>query len=226
MMRKRNGLNCSLTYNRGKTTCTYSVRANLVAHGMQVIYAESSARVRRVFYPHRLTYAQFALGVDLVGEDEFVSFSTWMANYADYAISLDLPVNGYPYMAVSIPSRRFLRYAVPLSGGFEWGDSVGLMLRTETVVFETVGQPGDKANQSPTSYATGQALKDATSKYFYPTGQQLSGSMSPPSATYSTQADPSDFTGAPKRPAPPSTVVTNPTYYKPPVDTHNLPGGY
>lgn len=180
-MSKRQGLNCTLSYMKGQRRMAYRVRATVLTHGMKVIYDESQARVRKAFYPHRLSSAQFMVGVDLVGEAEYKSLSNWLASYADYILDPDLRFGEFPSMAVSIPSRDFLRKGVPLSG-YEWGDAVGKMVWTVGMTFETAGEPGER--NPALSKVGGIAMYDKDSRYFYPTGTQLSGQAAPPDGTY------------------------------------------
>lgn len=186
MSDRRQGLNCTLSYMRGKTRSAYRVRANLLTHGMTVLFDESQARVRKAFYPHRLTSAQFMVGIELVGDGEHTSFTNWMASYADFILDPDLRFGEFPSMAVSIPSRGFLRKGVPLTG-YGWEDAVGKMVWSPALVFETAGEPGEKSSVA-LSRVTGIAMYDRDVKYFYPTGTQLGGSDTPPDGTYTTTA--------------------------------------
>lgn len=190
MSDKRQGLNCTLSYMNGKTRKAYRVRANLLTHGMKIIFDESQARVRKAFYPHRLSSAQFMVGIELVGEVEQRSFTNWMAAYADFVLNPDLRFGEFPSMAVAIPSRNFLRKGVPLSG-YEWSDAVGKMVWSTGLVFETAGEPGEKV--PALSRVTGMAMYDPDVRYFYPTGTQLGGSDTPPDGTYTQVASIADI---------------------------------
>lgn len=200
----RQGLNCTLSYLVGSRRRAYKVRANVVTHGMKVIYDESQARVRKAFYPHRLSSAQFMVNVQLIGEDEYVSFASWMAGYADYVLDLNLRSGEFPAMAVSVPSRDFARKGVPLTG-FEWGDNVGLMVREIPIMFETAGEPGEKP--PGLSKVGGIALYGNESRYFYPNGIQLSGEQTPPDGTYAKVTTIEDILP----PAPSNTGAYDPT---------------
>ena len=182
----RKGLNATLTYLRdGKTPYSYSIRAGLVSYGVKVIYDESQARIRKAFYPHRLSSAPFSVGVLLVGEKEFVSFNRWLSEYATYLLTTDLSASQFPAMAVSIPSRRFLRRGVPTQG-FAFGDHVGAMIWTPTIIFESAEEPSDPSQKSLalSRYVKTSASLDPATEYFYPTSTQLSGNEAPPDGTY------------------------------------------
>lgn len=181
MPRTRQGLNCTLSYLKGRSRSAYRVRASMLAHGMQIVFDESQARVRRAFYPHRLSSAQFAITIDLVGEQERDSFVSWLSGYADHVLDPDLKSGEFPSMAVSIPSYNFLRKGVPLTG-YDWSDTVGQMLWTIPVLFETAGEPGEKDPRL--SSVQGSALYGNETRYFYPTGIQLAGDDTPPDGTY------------------------------------------
>lgn len=184
----RAGLNCTLSYRRSGVRRAYQVRANLLTHGMQVIYEESQSRTRRAFYPHRLSSAQFTLGIQVVGEAEYTSLSGWLASYAEYVLSPNLRFGEFPAMAVSLPSRNFIKKGVPLSG-YEWGDEVGKMMWTLGVTFETSEEPADAGRLIQPSYATGAALYARDTRFFYPTGTQLSGQAAPADGTYTKPVD-------------------------------------
>ncbi len=181
MPEQRQGLNCTLSYLAGGQRRAYRVRAKLLTHGMKVIYDESQARVRKAFYPHRLSSAQFMVGIDLIGQQEHTSFTNWLASYADYVLDPNLRFGEFPAMAVAIPARNFLRKGVPITG-YEWNDNVGKMVWSPSLVFETAGEPGE--DEPRLSRVGGIAMYGNESRYFYPTGTQLSGDDTPPDGTY------------------------------------------
>lgn len=180
MAQPRKGLNATLSYKRGGATRAYRVRCNKIVHGTQMIADESQARLRRAYYPHRVSTQQFGIGVLLIGWAERKSFSNWLSTYASYALDPDVGGTNYPTMYVSVPSREFGQRGVPLTG-FEWGDHVGSMVFTPTVMFEAAYEPWDKAQPDITRVENTWAAfaKDDAVKYFYPFGTQLSGEDAP-----------------------------------------------
>lgn len=176
----RLGLNCTFSYKRGGTTRAYRLRCSGVQHGTQMISAESQSRVRRAYYPHRVSTQQFAIQVELKGYAEHKDFSNWLSSYASYALNPDLQVDEYPTMSVVVPSREFVHRGVPLSG-YLWGDHVGSMVFNPTIVFEAAYEPWDKARPEVTRVENSWFAfkKDDAIKYFYPFGLQLSGEKSP-----------------------------------------------
>jgi hypothetical protein len=178
----RQGLNTTLSYMADGSRRTYQVRTNIIMHGMTVLFDESASRTRRAFYPHRLTSAQFVLGIQLKGEDEYRSFSSWLATYADYVLNIDLAFGEFPSMAVVVPSMNFMRKGVPLSG-YEWGDRVGGMVWTPEVLFESAGEPLEVAPTLSSVKGLASMIGNDV-RYFYPTGTQLGGNQIPADGTY------------------------------------------
>lgn len=178
--RPRQGLNATLSYKRGSTTRAYRLRVNGIVHGPEMVADESQARLRRAYYPHRVTTQQFGLVLQLIGWDERRSFTNWMASYASYALDPDLGTSDYPTMSVTVPSYEFVHRGVPLSG-YEWGDHVGSMVFTPTVMFVPAYEPWDKSKPSVTRVDNvwRAFTKDEAIKYFYPFGTQLSGDEAP-----------------------------------------------
>ena len=80
---------------------------------------------------------------DLVGEDEFVSFSNWLADYLDYAMAHGSDFSIFPTMDVSVPSHRFSKSGIPLTG-YQWGDAVGKMVWSQDVNFMGVEDNRDR----------------------------------------------------------------------------------
>ena len=184
----RQGLNCTLTYPRNNVNQALRVRVDTAAHGAQMVADESSGRNRRAYYPHRVAPAQFYIRVLLKGFAERKSFSDWMQGYADYVMNPGLPAGTkFPDMRVLVPARKFDREGVPLTG-FEWGDTIGAMLWTPTITFETTREPQDTESWTPSTF---QAAKDPSLKYFWPSGTQLGGNAVP-SGSYTTVIDGSD----------------------------------
>jgi hypothetical protein len=176
----RQGLNCTLSYSRGKTSNSYKVRARTLTHGTQQIAEESHARTHRAFYPHRSAPQQFAITVMLKGWSERRDFMNWLGSYGEYVVDPDLRTGDFPAMTVSLPSRQFLSQGVPLQG-YEWGDHVGSMIFEHVIVFESAVDPG-QTKQPDTSTVDNKwaaFAADNAIQYFYPFGTQLSGQDAP-----------------------------------------------
>lgn len=187
MAETRKGLNCTLTYPhidaKGKTqNRSFKVRVDTVGYGVKMVAAESSGRNRRAYYPHRVAPSQFYIRPILVGFGERKTFADWMQSYADYVMDPGLPSGkGFPDMHVLVPARKFDRWGVPLSG-FERGDTIGGMVWTPTVMFETTQEPQDTEKWSTSKFV---AATDPDLKYFWPSGTQLGGDTVP-SGNYNT----------------------------------------
>lgn len=194
----RQGLNATLSYLRGGTTSAYRVRCSGIQHGTQMIAEESKSRLRRAYYPHRVSTQQFVITVDLMGYAERKSLSSWLAGYTSYALDPDISSGtDYPTMFVSVPSYEFTHRGVPLSG-YEWGDHVGSMIFTVPIVFEAAYEPWAKTPPAVTRVENSWYAfsKDEAIKYFYPFGTQLSGEQAP-SGGYDKPIYPGDFDPAP-----------------------------
>lgn len=186
----RKGLNCTLTYPRKGVNHTLRCRVDMVGHGLVMVADESSGRNRRAYYPHRVAPAQFYIRALLNGWSERKAFSDWIQTYADFVMDPGLPAGSkFPDMRVLIPARKFDREGVPLTG-FDWGDTIGGMLWTPTITFETTREPQD-ANAVATSKFVAATDKDASLKYFWPSGTQLGGNAVP-SGAYTTVINGSD----------------------------------
>lgn len=176
----RQGLNGTLSFRRGSSTQAYRVRVGSIVHGSQMVYSESQARLRRAFYPHRVTTQQFSIVVLLKGWNERRSFTNWMTSYLAYALDPDLSASEYPTMLVTVPSYEFSQRGVPLSG-YEWGDHVGSMVFNPTVTFEAAYEPWDKAKPAVTRVENEWRafVGDKAIQFFYPFGTQLKGDEEP-----------------------------------------------
>lgn len=172
----RQGLNCLLGYSDGKKTRTFSVRADQVSHGKVMVFEESQARTVRAFFPHRVAEDRFMINVMLIGQKERRAFVNWLNGYAAFVLSTDLAVGQFPPMTVNIPSRKFYRTGVPMTG-IEWGDHVGSMVWNHQVVFESIpAQVGVNATSRPIDVNGG---RDPANSFFYPFQQQLSADQAP-----------------------------------------------
>ncbi|MFI0967063.1 hypothetical protein ACH4S8_37615 [Streptomyces sp. NPDC021080] len=184
----RKGLNCVLFYPVGKNVRSFTVRVDAIGHGLTMIADESSARNARAYYPHRVAPSRFYIRVLLKGFGERKAFSDWLQGYADHVMNPGLAVGKkFPDMRVLVPARNFDRNGVPLTG-FEWGDVIGGMLWTPTIVFETTGEPQDTDSWTTSKFV---AAQDPDLKYFWPMGTQLGGNAVP-SGNYNNIIDGSD----------------------------------
>ncbi len=190
----RQGLNCTLSYPKGNANQQYRLRVDQVNHGIQMIADESAGRNTRAYYPHRSAPMQITIRPLLKGYDERKAFSDWLQAYADYLMDPGLPAGiGFPAIRIQIPSRNIDLYGLPLQG-YEWGDTIGSMLWTPSVVFETVRDPQDTTTWTP-SYITPGPANDPDMKYFWPTGTQL-GDNQVPSGSYTTVLGTAQGTGS------------------------------
>lgn len=195
----RKGLNATFSYNRQGTVRTYQVRVGTIAHGVQMISAESVARTQRAYYPHRTAMQQFTLQVLLKDWAERTHFTSWLASYAEFAINPDIVQSEFPWMSVSVPLREFTAKGVPLAG-YEWGAHTGMMMFTPDILFEAATSPGQKGLPDVSSVINKWAAfaSDQAIEYFYPIGTQLAGEQAPASyAQIIYPGDPAQFNPPP-----------------------------
>jgi hypothetical protein len=188
----RQGLNCTLSYSRAGSRQTYRVRAGALAHGVQMIASQDAARTQRAYYPHRTATERFSVVVLLKNWDERRDFTNWLASYGSYAIDPEVLQTPFPWMTVSVPSRQFLQYGVPLQG-YEWGAHTGQMMFTPQVIFEAAASPGSSPSTPQVSSVINKWAafgSDKAIQFFYPFGTQLAGSQAP--ANYSHIQYPGD----------------------------------
>jgi hypothetical protein len=194
----RQGLNCTLSYSQGGTTQSYRVRAGDLAHGVQMISAQDEARTNRAYYPHRTAMEQFSVIVLLKDWNERRDFTNWLSTYASYAIDPDVTQTPFPWMTVSVPSRDFLQYGVPLQG-YQWGAHTGQMMFTPQLVFEAAASPGSSPSQPQVSSVINKWAafgSDPAIGYFYPFGIQLAAGQVPSNyAQVQYPGDPVQFSG-------------------------------
>jgi len=192
----RRGLNATLSYPRDGKTRAYRVRCISVQHSVELVSTESQGRTQRALYPMKQVPGQFAIKVALIGYNEHTHFSNWLSEYSMFALN---PSRGgpYPQMIVSVPSRRFQRSGVPLTG-VEYGDHVGAILWNREVIFETTGEPWDSKKPRYSQYEdpeNAQAYRE--NRYFYPSGIQLGGDEAPAKGTYIEIVNPKDVNQGP-----------------------------
>lgn len=181
----RRGLNCTLSYVKGKATRTYSVRAGDLSHGVQMVAAEDTGRVIRSYYPHKTASQQFSVQVLLKDWDERNDFMGWLAGYAQWAIDPTVARTVFPFINVRVPGRGFYQTGLPLTG-YEWGAHTGMMMFSPTIVFETGLSPGQRGTGITVSQVVNRwaaFASDPAIRYFYPFGTQLSSDQVPENYT-------------------------------------------
>ena len=220
----RQGLNCTLSYTDSRNVNhVYRIRAGNLAHGVQMISAQSAARTQRAYYPHRTAMQQFTVQALLKDWNERRDFTNWLASYAEYALNPDTPQQFFPFMTVAIPLRNFLEYGVPLQG-YQWGAHTGMMTFYTNLVFEAATSPGQGTRHPAISSvinAWTAFTSDVAIQYFYPFGIQLAGNQSGAFSQISYPGDPSQFQGP--GPNPDNQVFPTPTGQPPPTPVGVLP---
>lgn len=174
----RPGLNGTLSYpDSSGAVHGFQVRVESITHALKVVFDESTGRNRRAMYPHRMSDAQFTLGLVLVGQPERQAFTEFLGGFA--ATLLNPGASTVPVMTVSVPVRNFSRRGIPQTG-FEWGAKLGRTAFHPQVTFETSWNPVDGPSDPVASgVPSASAVGDPNVQYFYPFGTQLSGDQVP-----------------------------------------------
>lgn len=197
-MPRRQGLNCTLSYtDNKKVQHAYRIRAGNLSKGIQMVSAQSSARTKRAYYPHRTALQQFSVQALLKDWDERRDLVNWLATYCGYALDPDTVQEYFPWMRVEVPARQFLQFGVPLRG-YEWGAHTGMMMFTPELVFEAAKSPGQTHLPVVSSVINKWTAftSDRAIEYFYPFGIQLSGNQQGNYSTIQYPGDPTQFNGS------------------------------
>lgn len=189
----RQGLNGAFSYMLPNTNKAqvYQVRVLALGYGVQQLQSETMSRTRRAFYPRNVVAANFNIQLLLVGVSERASFSNYIQSYVTNYLS---PQSSFPpIMTFTCTSMNISQTGIPIQG-FEWGNSVGAMVWTPTIVmqptdatFAPVGvqRTGGTgiSNLDMLDYAN--VIKQSPEvKYFYPQGTQLTGDQAPPDGSW------------------------------------------
>lgn len=188
-MAARQGLNGTFSYNLPTTGAaqTYQVRVMSVGYGAQQLASETMSRTRRAFYPRNVVATLVGIQIILVGVAERSSFANFIHNYSVNYLSPQAQFP--PIMTFSCPSINFLQTGIPTQG-FEWGNSVGAIMWTPTIIMQPT-DPSFAPSGIQRTGGTGYSHLDMASynavikvapevKYFIPEGIQLSGDTAPP----------------------------------------------
>jgi len=176
-MPPRSGLNTTLSYYDGTNLFNSAIRLRTasVTYEYAQVAQQTQGRTYKTFYPHLRSQAQFSIGILLKGYEEYRVMNNWFASYVKYSMTSTYENGVWPVMNVTVESRDFVRKGIPL-GPFEWGDHIGSMVWTPTIVFQTVGEPGDDGKIYTSEFNDNLSSKnDSDSKFFYPAQPQLNG---------------------------------------------------
>jgi hypothetical protein len=176
----RQGLNCTLKYNDSGDIRGYKVRCRAISLGYEMLAEEDQSRVSRAFYPHKTAPTPFSITVDVIGQAERRSLNGFLMGYVAYILDPGRKGKVTPAMTVRVPSRRFVRQGVPISG-VEQGTHLGAMMWSPTIVFETSRETIDWNERFDFSVVSADlaGVRSMETRYFYPTGIQLSGNRGP-----------------------------------------------
>lgn len=152
---------------------TREIRALSLEFGLGIISNTEEAREYQSFYPVVTTGSSFTITLGFISWEERESFNKWAERFF-LSVSRGTAASGY--MTIRVPSRDFLRTAIP-DGAIEYGEGVqdvGYKLRLS---FKGASSPltklGDKHSKE-TSHFEPPKGKQA-SRFFYPAGIQVKG---------------------------------------------------
>jgi len=208
----RQGLNATFSYPDAQgVTHAYQVRAGDLSHGVQMISAEDQGRTTRAYYPHKSARQQFSVQVLLKDWDERLDFNAWMASFAQLVLDPNVAWTSFPLMVVTVPSRGFTEHGIPLVG-YEWGAHTGMMMFTPQFIFEAGLSPHQPAVVAASSVVNKWSAyaSDPAIQYFYPFGDQLSGTQVPFNYGTAAPSSPVTIPYAPGQGPPPNLTGTGP----------------
>lgn len=188
-------------YNALLTTDTagaYRVRAIRLDLGFDVVSGSAEGKRRKVFYPGTTTTSAFTMQVAFPSWESREKFNKWLAGFMNKTIA----GRGFKAaMRVEVPSRDFARNAVPL-GPIQYGEGLTDVGYTCDLNFVGATNPLDINFDSKRSrsYFAPPAAGGATSKFFYPSGVQVSGAESLDGALFDDVATPSPTLDDPRTP--------------------------
>jgi hypothetical protein len=141
---------------------------------MEVTGTTDAAKAYRAFYPLRRTKGGISVSFVFPNYNSYNSFAKWMESYARRLADHNNQVGP---MRVVIPAFGFNITAIPTSG-WSFGDQVGTIVYKCTVSFDSAGSASDFQNLELSRFRRPKrGWKD--SRYFYPSGTQLSGRRTP-----------------------------------------------
>lgn len=172
--------------------CTLSVagygirqyRCVALDHGLDVNSNEGQGRNRKAFYAQRMSESNFSIALVFTSYKQKEEFTRWMQSFIRQSASTPLAITNP--MKVMVPARKFIKHGFPTSA-IPYGDSVGTFFWVIEVNFEGVSAKDYKPPAiSQFSMITDFTKVDQTTKYFYPAGEQLSGTQSAEDSIYAT----------------------------------------
>jgi hypothetical protein len=220
--------NCVLSYSNGGTINSFRVWCTGYNWGFEQLGSESSARRFRAFYPRRVAPSKFSVtlalkanttrnggGYPVPGTSDYDRFGKFMADYYNYMLELQDSAGsgGTSYkglMLVNLVGRGWARFGIPISG-VSYGDHVGSLLWTPTLVFETALDPLDTQQDIVPAQYNNPVKESEASKYFYPWSEFAFGDRDSSILDEQQKTDYRINSGPPPSNDPPPAPVTPPT---------------
>lgn len=156
------------------------------AYGFGVIGTTDESAHSQAFYPMGRAMSNFVVTFVFSDEDDRNACADWLNAFGSWTSTRAT------FLRVSIPSRNFLMYGVPITG-MEDGGHVGDITVQMAVTFSAALDPNDPFDslgqlnslRSVVQLPTAQSVVGST---FYPSGNQLAGSASIDAGIYGTAA--------------------------------------
>lgn len=156
---------------------TRKVRCNMLQQKIGIIANEDGpARTRQAFYSVVVTGSSFSMGMEFYSYAERESFNRWFRRFTEAVLDRTAP---NAYMTVRVPSRRFVRTAVPETE-IEYGEGLEDLVYTLTIGFVGASDPLNSRvmrDRKLISQYRGPKRR-GVSRYFYPAGNQVAGAES------------------------------------------------
>lgn len=164
-----------------------SVMISEISYGIDIIATEGEASQRTAFYPLAYDGSSFSVTLIFATWEDREAFSSWLRAYMEKVLTGH---GFYASMTINCPVRDFVRVGIP-QDQLEYGEGLTDVGYTVSLNFLGVTDPTDPNSSTLNS---GVAYfkwpkKDKTTKYFYPSGQQLSGAASLEGTIFDTTPD-------------------------------------
>lgn len=147
------------------------VRVVSITENVSIIANEAEAGSRHVFYPVR-TAGGFSITVGFPSYESRDRFNRWMEGFMNKTLS-GRGFNGA--MLVAVPDRDFIRQAVA-TGPLLLGEGVTDLAYSTQISFQKTSDAVDAPLKDKEVSTFQMPKRKGVSRYFYPAGQQLSGS--------------------------------------------------
>ena len=145
------------------------INVTRIMHGVKFTGTEDGGRNGRVWYPQRQTSGSFGLAVIFSDHRAYEKFVAWVVEYIQHVSN---PDGVAVAMRAQVPARKFDKLGVP-SDGLTFARSYDEVTHELSLSFVGVADPVSLNGKNVSKFAKPSVGYDE-SKYFYPSGTQLS----------------------------------------------------